>query len=440
VVCAHVHAHMVRGGLVGTNTTTVFHRFHVDQYCGLWNSILRSPTSRASSAGLTTMAAKQSKHGKPDAVGSEFDSYFSQLWGSRWSGLSAALCKPTSHCVLLNAFVDDCESCVTDLLGKEASPAPWSQFVAPLKALEWSSVASTSVYPPPLRDVRTGLMPWYWLDPASLCPPLALLHGQFPGSCRVLDMCAAPGGKSLALAQLLFVYHKERSENTSGNFLISNEIDGKRRSRLLTVLRQYIPQSFLSHNIRVTGRDGISFAKRSSDLSSDFDTFDLVLIDAPCSSDRHVAQHAVGKGGAVRSTDWTLQRCKSIAKDQQKLVTAGIKALNIGGCLVYSTCSITDIQNDRVVEKVLDRAGPAVSVVSHGLSDDLDAYWVALGAERTKHGWIILPDSTGWGPIYWCTLRKDAQTDMKRVKANKYPVTGGKGGELNDDDVDEDQA
>lgn len=420
-----------RGGLVGTtNTTTFFQRLYVDHYWGLWKELgIGSPSSRASTGGLTTMAAKHSKHDKIDAAGSEFDSYFSHLWGSRWSGLSAALCRPTSHCALLNAFVDDCESCVTDLLGNEASPAPWSQFVAPLKALEWSSVASTTVYPPPVRDVRTGLMPWYWLDPASLCPPLALLHCHFPDTCRVLDMCAAPGGKSLALAQLLFVFrHKERSENTLGNFLISNEIDSKRRSRLLSVLRQYIPQSFLSHNIRVTGRDGASFAKKASDMSTDVDTFDLVLIDAPCSSDRHVAQHAAGRGGAVRSTDWTLQRCKSIAKDQQKLVTAGIKVLNIGGCLVYSTCSITDIQNDRVVEKILDRAGSAVSVVSHGLSDDLDACWVALGAERTEYGWIILPDATGWGPIYWCTLRKEAQTDMKRTKVNKYQQGDGREG------------
>lgn len=48
-------------------------------------------------------------------------------------------------------------------------------------------------YPPPSRDPASGLLPWYWLDWASLLPPLAL--GVAPGQ-AVLDMCAAPGGEA----------------------------------------------------------------------------------------------------------------------------------------------------------------------------------------------------------------------------------------------------
>lgn len=422
--------YMVRGTLIGSNQTAFFRHVYIDPCFIIWKGLIKRSkrsTSRRVSFSFrapfhqkpTTMAsAKQKqKQSKGDAASGEFETYFSQLWGARWKSLSSALSSPTSHCAMLNAFVNDSESCATDILGKEARPVPWSRFVAPLKILEWSSATIGGIYPPPIRDIHSGLMPWYWLDPASLIPPLALLRMQLrgePASGRVLDMCAAPGGKSLVLAQLLFLLNRSAGASS----LISNEIDAKRRSRLLTVLRQYIPQSLLSHDIRVLGKDGTTFAKRSNDSIDEI--FDMVLIDAPCSSDRHVAQQAVGRGGVVRSSDWTVQRCKSLAKDQQKLVAAGIKALSVGGCLVYSTCSITDIQNDAVIEKIMEKAGSAVSAVSHGFSEELDACWIALGAERTKYGWIILPDTTGWGPIYWCNLRKNEHTDMKRTKVNKY--------------------
>ena len=71
-----------------------------------------------------------------------------------------------------------------------------------------SEAAASGRYPKPSPDSSTGLVTGYWLDLASLLPPLLL--GVRPGH-SILDMCAAPGGKSVALAMLLFASQSRAS-------------------------------------------------------------------------------------------------------------------------------------------------------------------------------------------------------------------------------------
>lgn len=244
-------------------------------------------------------------------------------------------------------------------------------------------------YPQPPPDPVSRLLRWYWMDAASLVPPLAL--NILPGQ-RVLDMCAAPGGKSLVLAHLLFGQEltrqdavelenradeeldvnpplQERDLSTSENegvdrsvltssmirglanvrlghdaegcglspsLLVCNEVDPRRRARLSGVLKTYLPSGLvLGGSVRITGHDGIMcWSKREEE------TFDRILIDAPCSSDRHFVQQVStrGKSTAAKYANWSESKVKRIAKDQVKLVSAGMKALKIGGVLVYSTC------------------------------------------------------------------------------------------------------
>jgi hypothetical protein len=245
-------------------------------------------------------------------------------------------------------------------------------------------------------------------------------------------------GKSLVLAHLLFA--QATFFETSVGRLVCNEVDSKRRLRLLTVLKAYCPRPLLAPEgscIRVTGRDGKWWGNSPSTGPHPGGTegglFDKVLVDAPCSSERHVVQQAACTAGGPTKADWSLKRCHLIAKEQVKLVMSGLKAVKVGGLLVYSTCSIAALQNDGVIDKVLIRAGGAVEVVHHNdsstpqtlvdgtleerlLAQELEGF----GAERTRHGWMILPDATGWGPIYLAVLRKRAEVEIKRVKVNKY--------------------
>ena len=141
----------------------------------------------------------------------EFFDYFSKLFGERWPSLLESL---------------KGEGCATELRFGE------------------------------------GLEP-YFLDEASVFAAESL--GVNPGD-RVLDMCAAPGGKTLVIASKL------KGEGS----LQSNDRSPDRRLRLQHVIENSLPESWRSV-INVTGYDGMKFGLHRKE------SFDKILLDAPCS-------------------------------------------------------------------------------------------------------------------------------------------------------------
>lgn len=131
--------------------------------------------------------------------------------------------------------------------------------------------------------------------------------------------------------------------------------------------------------------------------------FDKVLVDVPCSSDRHVVQQR-GDASKVLRSDWSPARLKRDASLQVGLLESALASTRPGGRVVYSTCSLSNTQNDAVVQKALRRKGGSV---------DLDAASSACalmpGVERTECGFIALPDETNHGPIFWTAIRMPAE-------------------------------
>ncbi|KAK1790047.1 hypothetical protein P4O66_002361 [Electrophorus voltai] len=117
----------------------------------------------------------------------------------------------------------------------------------------------------PARPGNNGLLGYYLLDAASVLPVLAL--DVQPGH-TVLDLCAGPGGKTLAILQSQAV-----------RFLWANDLAGSRTARLRRTLQSYLPKEIL-RIIHITSFDGRNW--RNMDC-----TFDRVLVDVPCTTDRH---------------------------------------------------------------------------------------------------------------------------------------------------------
>ena len=217
---------------------------------------------------------------------------------------------------------------------------------------------------------ENGLLSYYVMDPASIIVAKAL---NVQSGDSVLDMCAAPGGKTLILAEALL---------TEGE-LIANEMSEGRRERLKKVIQQYIPRD-VRDRVWVTGKDGGKFALTHKEK------FDKILVDAPCSGERHLLQNK------KELADWNENRTKKLAQRQYALLTAALLAAKPGGRIVYSTCALSHLENDGVIEKLLSKKEGQFELINQP---------VEL-AETTKYGQIFLPDVCEFGPMYFCVMKK----------------------------------
>lgn len=222
----------------------------------------------------------------------------------------------------------------------------------------------------------------YYMDKASI---LAASMLPISENNTVLDMCAAPGGKTLSIALRL---------NGNGK-LISNDRSASRRNRLISVLDTCLSPE-LRAIVKVTGHDSTTWSLHEKDA------YDRVLLDAPCSSERHVLTDK--KALAI----WSPNRPKQLAIQQFAMLAAALDAAKDDAYILYSTCSICPLENEMIIEKLLrKRQGRFEEVDLKGLHPELND-----SAESLSHGYIVLPDvQDGAGPLYFCLIRKKTSSE-----------------------------
>lgn len=147
-------------------------------------------------------------------------------------------------------------------------------------------------------------------------------------SLRVLDLCAAPGGKSTLLAS----YFKN-------GLVISNEIM-KNRAAILT---ENVTK-WGSGNIVVTNSDPVHFKRLKG-------FFDIIVIDAPCSGS------GLFRKDQVAIEQWTPDLVSLCSKRQEKILNDCLASLKQGGLVIYSTCSYSPAEDEDIMDYLVTQMG-----------------------------------------------------------------------------------
>lgn len=198
-------------------------------------------------------------------------------------------------------------------------------------------------------------IPWcrdaFWLDSRpvfSLDPllhagayyvqdPSAMFVGSLAGRLieegkrplKILDLCAAPGGKSTAIAAAL----------RPDDLLIANEVIGSRA----TILAENMVK-WGAVNTVITNSDPKDFGRLNG-------CFDIIVADVPCSGEGMFRKDA----GAV--AEWSAENVKLCAARQRRIVADVWPALKPGGYLIYSTCTFNRFENDDNVQWICEQLG-----------------------------------------------------------------------------------
>ena len=188
---------------------------------------------------------------------------------------------------------------------------------------------------------------------SSMMPPLAL--GARPHE-DVLDMCAAPGGKTTQIAAL-----------TQG-------------AVHLTACEMSMPRAEkLEANLARQGAKNVQVMRIDARELDEFFRFDRILLDAPCTGTGTVAH---GNEKSLRGlTEQLLQKC---ARSQRALLDRALGALKPGGTLVYSTCSILPQENEDALAEALAKHGDCELIPFDGTPSASEAARAAKTGEAPR--------------------------------------------------------
>lgn len=198
----------------------------------------------------------------------------------------------------------------------------------------------------------------YYLQEPSAMAPASFLP-VYPGD-KVLDICAAPGGKTTALAGKL------KGEGV----LVSNDISASRAKALLK-------------NVEMAGIKNVMILCESPEKLADHfpGFFDKILVDAPCSGE------GMFRKDSSMVKHWSQEEVERYSKLQKEILTLAVRMLRPGGYLLYSTCTYSPEENEQVVEELLQK-DTSFSLVKLPLPEGVDEghpEWSCHGAEELKY-------------------------------------------------------
>ncbi len=177
-----------------------------------------------------------------------------------------------------------------------------------------------------------------------------LLQGVPTSGARILDLCAAPGGKTTLYASLV----------GRGGLVVANEIDRRRAS-------------VLADNVRKWGTGNVVVTTCEPHAVCDCEAwFDVVAVDAPCSGEGMFRKDPAARG------EWSENNVRQCAARQDDILREAWRALRPGGTLIYSTCTFNRDEDEGSLERMLAWAGDEVAAP---YPVDVDPAWGIVEGE-----------------------------------------------------------
>lgn len=200
---------------------------------------------------------------------------------------------------------------------------------------------------------------------------------KLPPQPLVLDLCAAPGGKSTQLLDCM------KGQGT----LISNEVI---RNRAF-ILRDNLTKWGYSNCI-VTNN-------KASDFKKFQELFDCILVDAPCSGEGMFRKDLNARN------EWSVENTLTCEKRQNEILEEIINSLKVGGYLIYSTCTFNRLENEKQVEKICQNH------FFEPVPLNIEPHW-GLNSDTQKIGYYCLPSQMETEGFYFAVLQKTKSSNL----------------------------
>lgn len=239
----------------------------------------------------------------------------------------------------------------------------------------------------------------YYIQEPSAMTPASLLPVK-PGD-RVLDLCAAPGGKSTELGAKL----------KGQGVLVANDISNSRAKALLK-------------NVELFGiRNPVVISEAPAKLTDSFrGYFDNILVDAPCSGEGMFRKsHAIIK-------NWEQYGVEYYAKLQREILPSAIEMLRPGGCLIYSTCTFSAEEDEGTLKFILENYPDMHVIPAADLSDKgFEGFCAASpelvdGPEEIRNALRIYPHRVKGEGHFVALLRKDGPLQQDAFEADSGDI------------------